>query len=238
MDGKNVGIKKSYSFEKVDTDHSILVSFKKKVYTINHSVSGNGGKINADDGNNSVDHGDNKTYTITPDEGYQIKKVIIDGVAQDDIKNQYTFDSVTKDGHTISVEFEKKSYTINSDGGDHGKITPAGNIKAEYGDSKIFRITPDKGYKIKDVLVDGVSVGAVNKYTFDDINKDHTISVIYEKTDVSGSKNTNTDKNSSKSTSSVKTGDETNFGWLTAALVSLILCTVLLAGKKKRENRG
>ena len=83
-----------------------------------------------------------------------------------------------------------------------------------------------------------MSVGAVNKYTFDDINKDHTISVIYEKTDVSGSKNTNTDKNSSKSTSSVKTGDETNFGWLTAALVSLILCTVLLAGKKKRENRG
>ncbi len=60
MDGKNVGIKKSYSFEKVDTDHSILVSFKKKVYTINHSVSGNGGKINADDGNNSVDHGDKK----------------------------------------------------------------------------------------------------------------------------------------------------------------------------------
>ena len=43
------------------------------------------------------------------------------------------------------------------------------------GSSKTFTITPDAGYVIEDVLVDGESVGAVDKYTFENVREKHTI---------------------------------------------------------------
>ena len=46
-------------------------------------------------------------------------------------------------------------------------------------------MTPDAGWHIKDVIVDGVSVGPVSAYTFDAVDCDHTISVVYEVNDTS-----------------------------------------------------
>ena len=61
---------------------------------------------------------------------------------------------------------------------EHGKIDPAGTITVPKGESKTFTITPDSGYHIKDVLVDGKSVGAVSTYTFKEVVADHTISTL------------------------------------------------------------
>ena len=59
---------------------------------------------------------------------------------------------------------------------EHGKIAPAaGTITVPKGESKTFTITPDSGYHIKDVLVDGKSVGAVSTYTFENVVDNHTI---------------------------------------------------------------
>ena len=58
---------------------------------------------------------------------------------------------------------------------EHGKIAPTGDVAVPKGESKTFTITPDSGYHIKDVLVDGVSVGAVSTYTFEDVVENHTI---------------------------------------------------------------
>ena len=46
--------------------------------------------------------------------------------------------------------------------------------------SKLFNITPDTGYHILDVLVDGGSVGAVDTYTFYNVTEDHTIHTTFE----------------------------------------------------------
>ncbi|MGC8789597.1 MAG: stalk domain-containing protein, partial [Caldisericum sp.] len=62
-----------------------------------------------------------------------------------------------------------------------GTITPSSTITVNYGDSKTFNITPNPGYKIKDVLVDGKSVGAVSSYTFSNITSNHTIEATFEK---------------------------------------------------------
>jgi hypothetical protein len=48
-----------------------------------------------------------------------------------------------------------------------------------YGDDQTFTITPDTGYHILDVLVDGVSVGTVASYTFVDVAADHTVSATF-----------------------------------------------------------
>ena len=59
---------------------------------------------------------------------------------------------------------------------EHGKIAPAaGTITVPKGKSETFTITPDSGYHIKDVLVDGKSVGAVSTYTFENVVDNHTI---------------------------------------------------------------
>ena len=66
--------------------------------------------------------------------------------------------------------------TITATADEHGKIDPAaGTITVPKGESKTFTITPDSGYHIKDVLVDGKSVGAVSTYTFKEVVADHTI---------------------------------------------------------------
>ena len=64
---------------------------------------------------------------------------------------------------------------ITATAGDNGRITPTGDVAVPKGESKTFTITPDSGYHIKDVLVDGKSVGAVSTYTFENVVDNHTI---------------------------------------------------------------
>lgn len=71
-------------------------------------------------------------------------------------------------------------YNISAFAGDHGVITPSGTAYAYYGSTKTFSFTPDEGYKVADVVVDGASVGAVSSYTFENITKAHTIAVTFE----------------------------------------------------------
>ncbi len=73
------------------------------------------------------------------------------------------------------------TFTIAASAGSGGTISPSGNITVNSGDAKTFIITPDTGYKIKDVKVDGISVGAVSSYTFTNITSNHTIEAIFEK---------------------------------------------------------
>ena len=66
-------------------------------------------------------------------------------------------------------------YTIEASAGHGGGISPDGRVRVSRGSDKTFRITPDAGYEIADVLVDGESVGAVSRYTFETVRKNHTI---------------------------------------------------------------
>lgn len=74
------------------------------------------------------------------------------------------------------------SYTIKASAGDGGSISPDGRVRVDRGDDQTFRITPDDGYEIADVLVDGESVGAVSSYTFENVRANHTIEVVFERT--------------------------------------------------------
>ena len=72
------------------------------------------------------------------------------------------------------------TYTITATSGAHGSIAPTGVVTVTEGEDKTFTITPDTDYQVADVLVDSVSVGAVEEYTFQDLNEDHTISATFE----------------------------------------------------------
>ncbi len=61
-----------------------------------------------------------------------------------------------------------------------GKITPEGISEVKYDNDITYTITPDDGYAIADVVVDGESVGAVSEYTFENVNEAHTITALFE----------------------------------------------------------
>ncbi len=74
-----------------------------------------------------------------------------------------------------------QDYTITATAGANGSITPSGEVTVNKGESATFTITPNNGYHIEDVLVDGVSVGAVRSYTFTDVQANHTITATFER---------------------------------------------------------
>ncbi len=75
---------------------------------------------------------------------------------------------------TVAVTF-----TISATAGAGGTIEPSGDVVVDYGDDQTFAITPDAGYEIADVLVDGASVGAVSSPLFVNVTTDHTISATF-----------------------------------------------------------
>lgn len=71
------------------------------------------------------------------------------------------------------------TFNITSSAGAGGTINPTGVITVNNGADKTFAITPNSGFKVSDVLVDGGSVGAVSSYTFTNVVSVHTISAAF-----------------------------------------------------------
>ena len=121
-----------------------------------------------------------------------MKSITIDGVAEDVSKNvvSYTFEHIVKD-HAIEVVYEKNpdeekkddTYKIITEV-THGKITPSVD-KIKMGESKVIEYSPEDGYRLKSIIVDGKIIEVTDenkdKFKFDDIKENHTIKVEYEK---------------------------------------------------------
>ncbi len=72
-------------------------------------------------------------------------------------------------------------YTIKATAGAGGSISPSGNVSVREGRDQAFTITPDKGYAVANVKIDGKSIGAVKSHTFENVKKSHTIEVVFMK---------------------------------------------------------
>ena len=72
-------------------------------------------------------------------------------------------------------------YTIKATAGAGGSISPSGSISVREGRDQTFTITPDKGYAVANVKIDGKSIGAVKSYTFENVRRTHIIEVIFMK---------------------------------------------------------
>ncbi len=70
-------------------------------------------------------------------------------------------------------------FTIVSSAGFGGYISPAGTLSLPVGSSQTYIMTPDPGFFILDVLVDGQSVGPVATYPFTNLTENHTVEVVF-----------------------------------------------------------
>ena len=113
---------------------------------------------------------------ITPDTT-KVGKVIIRAGGLTAPNDNYTV--VFADGK-LTVD-ERPVYTVKATAGSHGSITPSGNVDVLHGGSQTFTIAANRGYAISNVKVDGVSIGAVKSYTFENVTENHTIEVTFMK---------------------------------------------------------
>ncbi len=234
----------------MNANAAVTAVFALKTYALTASA-GSGGSISPTGGIN-VNYGASQTYTITPNTGYQIAAVTVDGVSQGVI-GSYTFSNVTAvhtiqatfatiSTYTLSVSksgtgtgtvtnsptgttfnagtlvsltaaadtsstftgwtgacsgatnpcsvtmnanaavtaaFALKTYAITASAGANGSISPSGAINVNYGASQTFIITPNTGYRIASVTVDGVSQGTPGSYSFSNVTAAHTIQAAF-----------------------------------------------------------
>jgi hypothetical protein len=84
----------------------------------------------------------------------------------------------TSFGSSHVTLYTSKRYTISTTAGDHGSITPSGSTSILAGETPEFTITPNSGYDVDQILVDGNPV-TQNPYTFDPVTSNHTISATF-----------------------------------------------------------
>jgi len=186
VDGESVGAVSQYTIENIVKDHTIKAVFNTQNHTIAATI---GGLPELSDtgvleplGNVKVPHGSSKTFFIIPNtaEGCLLSGATIDGAAvgQSELTNSFVFENVTQD-HSIDVSFQCAEYTITPTSGPHGGTSPSSPSKVKQGHSFTVDVIPDEGYTIKDVLVDDISVGAVDQYSFQNVTDDHALHALF-----------------------------------------------------------
>jgi len=171
VDGASQGTVNSYIFNNVTSDHTIEASFSDITYALTISKTGTGsGILTSNASGTSFPAGTVVTLTAVPD-----VNSTFDGWSGECTGTSPTC-TVTMDANiNITATFMLKTYTITATAGTGGAISPSGSITVNHGETQNYTITPNTGYTIADVKVDGVSQGTVNSYTFTNVTFDHTI---------------------------------------------------------------
>ena len=176
VNGNKVDSTTSYTFDTVKVNKTIFAKFKVKTFTIT-ATAGAGGSINPS-GTNIVKYDSSIKYTITPNAGFVIDTLFVNGNKVDSISS-YTFDSV-KENKTIFAKFKVQTFTITSSAGTGGMITPVGSSIVKYDSSIKYTITPNAGFVLDTLFVNGLKVDSITSYTFDTVTINKTISAKFK----------------------------------------------------------
>ena len=189
-----------YTISSINADTTVSVEFEaipQTTYTLSITASGNGSAsyggstIRSKTSSFTLNEGSSASISFTPDNGYRIKSVKVNNSTVSVSNNQYTISSINANT-TVSVEFEAippTTYTLS--------ITASGNGSASYsgttirsktssftlneGTSATITFSPDNGYRIKTVKVNGSTVSVSNnQYTVSSISKNTTVEVEFE----------------------------------------------------------
>jgi hypothetical protein len=161
--------------ESADSNEVTFRSTSIVTYTLSATAGPNGSITPA--GSTTVAAGASQSYTIAPNAGYHVADVRVDGLSVG-TPTSYTFSNVSAN-RTIAATFALNTYTISATAGANGSISPAGNTTVSYGAGLAFSITPDTGYRVSEVVVDGKPIGAMESYAFTGIVSNHAIAATF-----------------------------------------------------------
>jgi hypothetical protein len=176
VDGNSVGAVGSYTFESVVDDHTLEAIFAPNGEFAITATAGTGGTVSPA-GTTTVLGGADVTYTITPDAGFRIATLTVDGEPKPPYSTYY-FRDVEAD-HTIAATFEADTFTLTASTRGSGSISPSGATEVARNGTQTYVITPDPGWKVSRVIVNGVNKGAISSYTFDNVSSDGYIKAYF-----------------------------------------------------------
>jgi len=139
------------------------------------AIAGNNGSINPA-GIVQVNTGDSVTYTFSPNAGYATDSVIVNGQKVATV-NSYTFRNISSN-QSIRVTF-KQVYNVFTQTDGNGNTFPTGTIAVSPGGSQTITFSPNPGFWVDSVIVNGVQVPRASSYTFNNVSSNQTIRVTY-----------------------------------------------------------
>ncbi len=107
-----------------------------------------------------------------------LRQLIMDNVDKNQLSG-YVGSSGRINAYNTLFEINSINYTITATAGEGGTISPSGSVQVTAGSSRTFTFIPDSGYKVSNVVVDGISHGALSIFTFQNIRENHDITVIF-----------------------------------------------------------
>ncbi|NTW87044.1 MAG: hypothetical protein HGB30_12870, partial [Holophagaceae bacterium] len=154
---------------------SVTGSFAINTFTIQPSVVGSGQAYPA--GTQVVAFDSERTFIFVPGAGKRVGNVLVDGVSLGPVTS-YTFTSV-RANHVIAVVFDEVGrFTVVGNPAPLGSIAP-GQTFANAGDCLSVYITPDRGFHVTDVQINGSSVGAVTEYRIPSIKENVMVTATF-----------------------------------------------------------
>ena len=162
---------------KTVTDIEISVVVKNK-FVLSGVVNDGNGTISVS--SLEVLEGKKAEVIFTPDEGYMIDKVLVEGTEVEVTGNKL---ELTMDGHKlVVVSYKKIPFTVTVEDVEGATIDPSGVVTVNYGDNKNFTITANTGYKLVKVLVNDVEKALDgNTLKLKNITSNMKIKVVVEK---------------------------------------------------------
>jgi len=84
------------------------------------------------------------------------------------------------DINTKWYDYNPATFTITASAGANGTINPSGAVSVNSGASKTFTFTPNQGYMIDQIILNGLPIGALESYTFKNVHGNHTIAATFK----------------------------------------------------------
>ena len=164
-------------------DNVQLYAEERDNYVAVTASAGEGGAIDPA-GQTLVKKGTSKTFTVTPAQGYEIANVTVDGTDLGPI-SYYTFQRVGVD-HTISATFQKAqqsgdTVTLTTTANEGGTVAPAGQTTYVSGQAVDVTFTPDQGYQLASVKVNGRTASVTGNVLTLTMDQSYAVSAVFEK---------------------------------------------------------
>ena len=172
-----------------DIDVTVVV---KDLFNVITSVPGGNGTITP----SKIDvlEGSKVKITFTPNTGYMVDKVLVNGIEKTATGNE--IEITVDEEKTVEVSYKKIPFTITVEEVTGATVNPDGTVTVSYGDNKDFTITANTGYKLVKVLVNDVEKTLDgNTLKLKNITSNMKIKVVVEKIEykvIEGAKQTYT----------------------------------------------
>ena len=177
LDGVRVEAESELRLTDVIADHTVQVMLSRTQYRITAQGSPHG--TITPTGTTTVACGSNKTYTMVPETGYYIDRLVVDDTLVN-LAPTYTFTDIRGD-HTIEVTFARYSYLVDVEVDGNGIVVPD-DTNVWHGESVHFDLAPADCHTVDSVVVDGVNRGSLTEFDFASVTGSHTLHAYFSQT--------------------------------------------------------